>query len=137
MSGVGSDASTAPAKPLGHILVVEDERLIGLLMADQLDELGYSVVGPAFSMEEGRRLAASADIDCALLDWNLAGSSSGEVADILARRRIPFVFVTGYAKLSHANYSNIGVLNKPFGLSDLQRAIEKALPGRATPARLA
>jgi CheY-like chemotaxis protein len=137
MSGVGSGASTASAKPLGHILVVEDEHLIGLLMADQLDELGYGVVGPAFSLEEGRRLAASAPIDCALLDWNLAGSSSGEVADILTRRRIPFVFVTGYAKLPDASYRDIGVLNKPFGLSDLQRAIEKALPGRTTPARRA
>jgi hypothetical protein len=31
-----------------RLLIVEDESLVALTMADQLAELGYAVVGPAF-----------------------------------------------------------------------------------------
>jgi CheY-like chemotaxis protein len=68
------------------VLVVEDESLVALLMAEQLAELGYTVIGPAFTMSEARRLASLASIDAALVDLNLHGILADEIADILARR---------------------------------------------------
>jgi hypothetical protein len=41
------------------VLVVEDDSLIAQLIADQLDQLGCSLVGPEFSLMEARLLATS------------------------------------------------------------------------------
>jgi CheY-like chemotaxis protein len=111
----------------GRVLVVEDESLIALEMADQIAGLGYHVVGPACTMAEARHLAGTAPIDGAILDLNLNGEMSHEIADILARRRIPFVFITGYNEPPVGAYASIGVLQKPYALIELVRAIEDIL----------
>jgi DNA-binding response OmpR family regulator len=107
-----------------RVLIVEDEALIALMMADQVAELGYIVVGPACTMSQARNLAASAPIDGALLDLNLNGVQSDEIADILSRRQVPFAFVTGYEQRPTGLYQNVDVLHKPFQVADLQRAID-------------
>src|SRR5258708_7329685 len=84
---------TSPAARSRRLLVVEDECLIALNMVEQLTELGYAVVGPAFTIAEARHLAAVAAIDAAVVDLNLHGVFAEEVADILALREIPFLFV--------------------------------------------
>jgi DNA-binding response OmpR family regulator len=82
--------------PPAALLVVEDDFLIGSLLSDQLRDLGYSVVGPAYNLEDASGLAADATIDGALLDINLGGSgASGPIAEILASRQIPFLISAG------------------------------------------
>jgi CheY-like chemotaxis protein len=110
-----------------RLLIVEDENLIALMMADQIIELGYTAVGPACTMSEARHLAATASIDGALLDLNLHGVLSYEIADILSLRQIPFAFITGYNEPPAGLYKNIDVLHKPFQLLDLAHAIEGLL----------
>jgi CheY-like chemotaxis protein len=124
---------TAPTR---RVLVVEDEALVALMMADQLAELGCSVIGPAFSISEARRLANVASIDAALVDLNLQGILADEIADILARREIPFHLVTGYSDPPPARYKNVEVLHKPFQQNDLRLAVEGMLVksvGRRSP----
>jgi hypothetical protein len=58
-------AATSPAK---RVLLVENDFLIAMTIAEQLDELGYAVVGPAYALAEGCQLAADAPIDAALID---------------------------------------------------------------------
>ena len=58
--------NTAP-----HILVVDDEPLVSLLIADWLAELGYHVVGPVGRAHEAMQLIEEAPLDGALLDINL------------------------------------------------------------------
>jgi len=127
ISSAPRSSQTTSSGALVQVLVVEDEFLIAGLIADQLEELGYAVVGPALSMVEARRLAQSATIDCALLDWSLAGASTGEVADILGLRHIPYVFASGYAELPDASRRKTAILKKPFSLAELQQAVETAL----------
>jgi len=111
-----------------RVLVVEDEALIALFITDQLAELGHIAVGPAFSLPEALRLASTASIDLALLDLNLRGVFAGEVADLLTRRTIPLIFITGdYAPDPDLRFANIEVLEKPFKASDLQLAIARTL----------
>jgi CheY-like chemotaxis protein len=110
-----------------RVLVVEDEAFLALLMADQVSELGYRVVGPACTMPEARCLAQMAPIDGALLDLNLHGVLSHEIADILSRRKIPFAFITGYDEPPAGAYTDIDVLHKPYELISLARAIEDML----------
>lgn len=81
-----------------RVLVVEDEVIIAMSLEDMLVDLGCSVVGPATSLEEGLSLAATVDLDAALLDVNLDGKRSESVADLLRQRGVPFAFITGYGR---------------------------------------
>jgi CheY-like chemotaxis protein len=129
-----------------RVLVVEDESLIALFIAEQLSKLGHIVVGPAFSLSEARRFSAESLIDLCLLDLNLRGEFAGEVADTLARREIPYLIITGYDPIDR-RYPNIEVLSKPIDTLELQRAIartmwladarpKKAMPVKAQDAKL-
>jgi CheY-like chemotaxis protein len=121
---VAAVRDTAPTK---RVLVVEDEALVALMMADQLAELGCAVICPAFSITEARRLASVASIDAALVDLSLHGILADEVADILVRRGIPFHLVTGYSDPPPVRHKNVEVLHKPFQLNDLRLAVEGML----------
>jgi hypothetical protein len=92
-----------------------------MMMAEQVPQLGYTVVGPAFTISEARDLAVRASIDGALLDMNLDGILSHEIADILSDRQIPFAFITATMRRrpGFGPYTNIDVLHKPFQLIDL------------------
>jgi CheY-like chemotaxis protein len=127
LAAAAHPSQTAPSAAVAQVLVVEDEYLIAAMIAEQLEELGYGVVGPAFSMAEARRLAQSAPIDCALLDWDLAGCATGDIADILSARHIPFVFASGYGQAPDPARRGDPVLKKPFAFDDLRRAVESAL----------
>jgi DNA-binding response OmpR family regulator len=79
------------------ILVVEDEFLIADEIASVLSESGAHVVGPAGSVEEALQLIERGPpLDAAVLDVDLMGKKVFPVADILADRLTPCVFVTGY-----------------------------------------
>ncbi len=80
--------------------MVEDEYLIRMLLEDMLSELGYGLAAAVGSIAEASELATDGDFDVAILDVNLDGAEIYPVADILARRGLPFVFVTGYGEAS-------------------------------------
>jgi DNA-binding response OmpR family regulator len=111
------------------VLVVEDEPLVALMLADHLMELDYNVIGPAFTISQARHLAEMASLDAAIIDLNLHGIFSGEVADTLSRRQIPFLFISGYDRPPPGFHDGVGFLNKPFQLDDLRRAVQGLVPG--------
>jgi CheY-like chemotaxis protein len=111
-----------------RLLVVEDEYLVAMTMADLPRDLGHSVAGPASSIEEAERLASVTHFDGALLDWKPSGNFAGAVADILGQN-IPLLFVTGYDKVPDAKYGKFATLNKPFRADDPRRAVEGLLEG--------
>src|SRR3954447_18366832 len=78
-----------------RILVVEDEALIAMDLERIVRNAGCEVLGPVGRAEEALRLAAEERLDAAILDIELADGDSFAVADALARRRGPSVFVTG------------------------------------------
>ena len=107
-----------------RILIVEDEMLIALNLEDMLVQLGHTVVAMATRIPEAMKLAAESDIDLAILDLNLFGLSSFPVADVLRGRGIPFMFATGYGTNGLTeSYRNEIVLEKPYGVRELQSAI--------------
>jgi CheY-like chemotaxis protein len=109
-------------------MFVDDERLIAMMVSDQIAELGYSLVGPAHSIMEACRLAADESFDAALVDWNLDGTNASEVADILIERQIPFGFFSGYSQIPQKRFANVPVLNKPFSMIELRQMLEALLP---------
>lgn len=111
-----------------RILIVEDEVLVAMHIEDLLLAMGHEIVGPAFRFKDAIILAASGDIDFAILDVNLAGTPSFPIADILLTRGIPFVFATGYGNEGVApRYGTASALRKPYSRSDLERAVDGGL----------
>jgi two-component sensor histidine kinase/CheY-like chemotaxis protein len=107
-----------------RILVVEDESLISMFMKDVISELGAGVVGPVNTLDDGYTVARSEAIDGAILDLNLGGTQTYPLAEILAARGVPFVFLTGYDSDSvDRRYSHIPVLQKPIEFDTLKHTL--------------
>ncbi len=84
---------TVPKK----VLVVEDELLVSMMIADMLTDLGHDVIGTAANLASAVQKSSSLPVDFAILDVNLNGELSYPAADALVARGIPFVFATGYS----------------------------------------
>ena len=79
-----------------RVLVVEDELTIALSIKLFLESVSYEVVGPSGRLDAALEIAETSEIDIALLDVNLRGLEVFPVADILARRNVPIIFLSGY-----------------------------------------
>lgn len=111
-----------------RVLVVEDEVMVAWLLEDLLADLGYAIVGPAARVNQALAMIETEPIDVAVLDVNLNGEMSYPVADALAARGVPFVFVTGYDKNRMLNgYRRFSILQKPFHRSELSDTLAKLL----------
>ena len=108
------------------MLVVEDEPLVAMMVEDMLVDLGWTVVGPASSLEEALRRAAEGGFDVALLDVNLNGERSDPVAELLRARGLPLVFATGYGSSTSTNPAE-PVLHKPYRADQLAAALERSI----------
>lgn len=107
-----------------RILVVEDEMMIAMLMEDFIEEFGCTIVGPVANIENALLLIRTEAIDGALLDLNLAGNAAYPVADELAGRAIPFIFVSGYGDQElRSEYNERPKLPKPFRRTDLRHVM--------------
>ena len=112
-----------------RIFVVEDEFLIRMLLEDMLTDLGYDLVGVAGRVDEAAKMAESKDFDLAILDVNLDGQDVYPVADLIGKRGLPFMFVTGYGGRGLPdNYRHRPTLQKPFQLDELKRILAQLLP---------
>ncbi len=87
----------APSNSRGRILVVEDEPLIGMELADALEHAGFTVLGPVTSSADALALVAKHGCDGAVLDVNLGRETSERLALKFAAEGVPFVTLTGYA----------------------------------------
>jgi CheY-like chemotaxis protein len=78
------------------VLIVEDSYLLALTLEDMLTEAGADVVAIASSVDLALAAMERHAIDIACLDINLGSETSFPVADALAMRQTPFVFVSAY-----------------------------------------
>lgn len=125
-----------------RILVVEDDGVLALHLADTLDDLGYTVAGTAARGEEAIDLARRIHPHLILMDVGLAGDIDGITAaeTIRDEHDVPVVFLTSHADddtLQRATHTDpSAVLVKPFKAPDLRCVIEIALHKHATDVRL-
>src|ERR1700754_3661899 len=128
MSGTATAGS-----PRRSILLVEDEVMIRMMVADMLEELGYSVAGEAGEIGEAIRLVQSTEFDLAILDVNVNGKVISPVADLIKARNRPFIFATGYGPSGlPEEYRDRPALQKPFQLETLGKMIDSTLRSAAT-----
>jgi DNA-binding response OmpR family regulator len=116
-----------------RVLVVEDEMLIGMLLADALGAMGYDVC----AVEETEAGAVAAAVRCnpdlMIVDARLRqGSGVSAVEEILRTGWIPHVFVSGETSTIQALRPGAIVIQKPFRDMELNRAIQRALDATAS-----
>jgi len=112
------------SQAIPRVLVVEDEYLIRMLLEDMLADIGYDLAAGVGTIAEASELAANGEFHAAILDVNLDGKEIYPVADILAGRGVPFVFVTGYGERSLPEpYRDRPALQKPFQAEQLRTAL--------------
>src|SRR5262245_18707795 len=81
----------------GHsVLVVEDEPLIALEVAGILRDAGCVVAGPFRSVPDALLSVIHQTPSAAVLDFGLCGESANPVADMLACKGVPFIWLTAY-----------------------------------------
>jgi PAS domain S-box-containing protein len=113
---VEKHVATRSSQPLSgrRFLVVEDEPLIGLDIVAALEDAQAQVEGPVGTTEKAIELIEANSLDGVLLDANLHGRPVDEIAALLARRRVPFVFVTGHRQDSlPEGFRHMAILSKP------------------------
>ena len=81
-----------------RVLVVEDEALVAIDIADILSEAGFHIVGPAASVEKALKLIGEFGCDAAVLDMNLRGETAEPIAWELRLRQTPFLFLSAISK---------------------------------------
>ena len=104
------------------VLVVEDDAMIGMLLAEMLEEMGYTVCAVVATEEEAVANAARFKPGLMIVDEHLREGSGVSAMDrILQTSRVPCVFITGAP--AQRGRPGANVLQKPFLEQDLVRAI--------------
>jgi CheY-like chemotaxis protein len=109
-------------------LVVEDDAMIGGLLAETLEDLGHTVCAVESNVANAVAAASHWRPDLMIVDMGL-GEASGIVAvqEILRRGFVPHVFVTDGTVRGMPLGPETVLIQKPFRVSDLERAIQRAL----------
>ncbi len=125
-SGRPAPATAGRTAPL-RVLVVEDDVIIGLGLAQMLGDLGFEVC--AIETTEAGAVAAASRCkpDLMIVDAHLDPGNSGVAAveSILQGGPTPYLFISG-GRVPESRPGAI-VLQKPFFESNLTEAIQRAL----------
>jgi DNA-binding NtrC family response regulator len=110
------------------VLLVEDETLISFLVEDMLRELGAGSIRHAARLSIARELIAQNTPALAVLDVNVAGDLVFPLAESLVALGVPLLFTTGYGRAGFdARWAAAEVMQKPFNLASLERALRRVL----------
>ena len=118
-------AESASSRLTGlRAVIVEDEVLIGIFLAELLVELGCNVIANVTRVGKALELLEKERPDFMLLDVNVGGETSYSLADALIERGIRFLFVTGYNSPSMlGKYKDYPRLEKPVAFQELNDAL--------------
>jgi putative two-component system response regulator len=114
------------------ILVIDDEQIVRMLVAEILEDAGYDVT-PAASAEDALGLLQTGEFDLVVSDVVMPGLSGIELLEAVRdlRASLPVVLVTGagtYETLSQAlTRGAAGLVTKPFSHDELTDAVAHAL----------
>lgn len=117
-----------------RVLVVEDDGLVALLLAELMAGMGHAVCAIAASEAEAVTAAVRHKPDLLVVDARLGhGSGIAAVDEILRARDGPLahIFVSGNAGGVQALRPGAVVVRKPFREADLAKAVEIALGAAA------
>ena len=113
-----------------RVLVIEDDALIAMLLAEQLSDMGHDVCGTAATEDEAVLAAAHHRPDLMVVDAGLGRGSGVSAVEEICRAAplpLPHVFISGDTERVRLRRPNAVVIGKPFRPAELARAIEIAV----------
>ena len=118
-----------------RVLIVEDQVATSLEEHQILRDLGFEVVGIAFTGEDAIRRARAEKPDLILMDIKLLGDMDGREAAFKIREsyQVPVIYVTGIGDKETSKSRNftlpegIGYIVKPFTKKELESEIKRLL----------
>ena len=139
-SEAGADEEISPDHPSGAsgdgqvVLVIDDEPTIRMLIAEVLEEQGYSTIEASDGPSGMRVLQSPARIDLLITDVGLPGGMNGrQIADAARelRRDLKVLFITGYAENAVVGNGHLErgmhIVAKPFEMDVLARKIRELI----------
>lgn len=115
-----------------RVLIVEDDVLVSMFLADVVEDAGFDLVGVARTAAEAVALAREHRPDLALMDANLKGGSTGvSAAETLVRNQdVAIIFISGDSGLVHdpavAALKPVAVVEKPCMPDELTAVLHRA-----------
>jgi CheY-like chemotaxis protein len=112
------------------VLLLEDEYLIALDAEDILTSLGVKEIKIVNTLAGAAAAAQNGDVDLAILDLNINGELSLDVAQLFRQRGTPIVFASGYElrdRISAELEQGDVYLRKPYTSESLKEAVHTAL----------
>lgn len=121
-----------------RILIVEDDCVTAMDLAETLSAAGAQVVGPAGTIQIAfELLRRRTELDIALLDIEVEGAFVFDVADELVKRDVPIIFTTGYERGEiPARFHAARHCEKPIGIAAIARALGEELYRQELSARI-
>ncbi len=116
------------------VLIADDDRLVLAMLGDMLAELGHSVVTARDGIEAVKLCDVEAP-DLLILDFLMPRLSGLDaLRDIRRRHPIPALLITAINQGSLKAVDGVdqvqGLLEKPFTRRSVEKALQKAVPGR-------
>jgi PAS domain S-box-containing protein len=119
-----------------RVLVIDDEPLIRMLIAETLEEGGYTVI-EAFDGSSGLKILQSEErIDLLITDVGLPGGMNGrQLADAarVSRPGLKVLFITGFAENAVVGNGHLEpgmeVITKPFEIAALGNKVRQMIEG--------
>ena len=105
----------------GLILLVDDEELVRMSIADSLRDSGYTVLEAASGIEALDHLHVGAVPDVLVTDYLMPGMTGTMLAAAVRERLpgLPVLLITGYSNLQADEARGLEVMSKPFRQPDV------------------
>ncbi len=112
-----------------RILLIEDEVLIAMHIADALESFGFEVIGPYPTVDGALSALQNPQCyDAAILDAHLRDESAAPVATALAAIGTPYVVATGYNRSQLPEIlASVPILTKPVDIDELVKQLRGLL----------
>ena len=114
-----------------NILIVEDDRVLSLMLGRMVERLGHNIINSVTKGEDAIETALEEDIDLILMDIMLEGEIDGVDAMMQIREQsdVPVIYVTGNSDRSTIERAEktdfIAYLVKPIVFDQLKKSIGK------------
>jgi DNA-binding LytR/AlgR family response regulator len=116
-----------------NVLIVEDESIVALDLANGLEKDGYHIAGIADNAQEAQQIFSEYEIDIVLMDVNIIGDKDGidTAVEILKQKAVPIIYLTAYtdqATINRIKHTHpAAFLSKPYNLTNVRIAIDLAV----------
>ncbi len=110
-----------------RVLIVEDELFIALLIEETVRLIGCRISAIADNISKANLELCKRNFDVVLLDLNIGGNYSTELADRVIKAKVPLAFITGYDYCVEPRHAHVHVLQKPFRPAQLNALLVQLL----------